>query len=152
MDKNTKHQKVIDFAGTIPEISADILPEPFKTAYLNNHSIDYKVDTASKITDHEYVKKIGLTIKMNSDCSMTCSGLGSFTLSSYGDWGTFFTDWADDAEKKIFLDMVKKNIIQLWRIRAYKRENGITVAYDYTNGSWMKNGGESWKPSTSPFE
>ena len=28
----------------------------------------------------------------------------------------------------------------------------ITVAYDYTDGSWMKNDGESWKPSTSPFE
>lgn len=89
------------------------LPEPFKTAFENGKSIDY---TTIEAKDHDYVKERGYKPQINIDCSFTAKGLPGFSLSSYGDWGTFYPKWASDNEKEMFFDMLDKHIIRLWRV------------------------------------
>ena len=112
------------------------LPEPFATAFEKGASIDYMVEPKyDKGTDHEYVRKLGYEPKMRADCSCFADGLTCFNLSSYGDWGTFFTEWANDKEKDMFLDMYEKGIIKLWRIREYIGR----YSYNYSVGDhWTR--------------
>lgn len=127
---------------------------PFKEAFENGDSIDYKLVPGAKKTDHDVVKEMGYKIQMNSDCSFTASGLPGFSLSSYGDWGTFFVDWATDVEKKLFLDMCNEEIITPWRVRKYVREGKNTVPYDYDERGWTKHSEElgKWVETESPYK
>ena len=86
------------------------LPEPFVSAQV----IDFK--TTSVSSDHEYLESLGYHIKMGSDCACYCE-LKGFRVSSYGEWGTIYCRSADEKTWKIFLDMLEKRIIKLWRAR-----------------------------------
>lgn len=129
------------------------LESPFKEAFENGDSIDYKLVKGAKKTDHDVVKEMGYKIQMNSDCSFTASGLPGFSLSSYGDWGTFFVDWATDVEKKLFLDMCNEGIITPWRVRTYIREGKDVTTYDYDERGWTKYDKqlEKWVSTESPY-
>ena len=132
------------------------LPYPFNVAFENGHSIDYHCAGG----DHEYVKKLGYTPEMGGDCSYYAKGLNGFSLSSYGDWGTFYPDWANEKEKKMFLDMFDKGIIKPWRITAYIKEylphtkDWLVYHYSYEEGYGWKtyNEGERrWVECADPF-
>jgi hypothetical protein len=86
---------------------------------------------------------------MNGDCSYSAPGLKGFSLSSYGDWGTFYPSWADEKERDMFLDMFEQNIISLWRIRAYVEH----VTHDYADGEWKKYDKEleTWVSCQCPY-
>lgn len=116
-------------------MNANILSEPFLTAFENGASIDYRVNPNSGISDHAYIEKLGYHSKMHSDCSYTADGLQSFSLSSYGNWGCFYTYRSSDEEKRMFLDMCEKDIIRPWRIRIYIGD----YTYDYsTENGWSR--------------
>ena len=115
------------------------LPYPYNVAFENGHSIDYKVGGWSDTNDHEYVEKLGYKVEMGSDCSCFARGLGGLSLSSYGDWGTLHTSFSEEKVKEMFLDMVEKDIIRLWRITAYIKRGEDVVSYSYENGrGWSK--------------
>lgn len=130
------------------------LPYPFNAAFEGGHSIDYRCKNSK---DHAYVMEHGFKPKMSSDCAYYAEGLSGFSLSSYGDWGTFFTNWAEDNDKEMFLDMVEKGIIELWRIRAYIRKEGQsnpdTYDYDKDDGKWITYDREKgkWVNCPDPF-
>lgn len=130
-----------------------MLPYPFDYAFEHSHSIDYKCDDGK---DHRFVENLGFKPKMNSDCTYSAPGLKGFSLSSYGDWGTFYSNWANDGDCKIFLDMYKQGIIKLWRIRAYlPNEKGETQTYDYEEGhGWRtyNKGANEWQQCKDPFK
>lgn len=130
------------------------LKSPFKEAFESGDSIDYKLVPGAKKTDHDVVKEMGYKIQMNSDCSFTAPGLPGFSLSSYGDWGTFFVDWATDVEKKLFLDMCNEGIITPWRVRTYIREGKDVTTYDYDERGWMKHDKQfgKWVETESPYK
>lgn len=123
------------------------LPYPFNEAFKNGDSIDYRVGRWSKENDHSYVIKLGYEPKMLSDCTYHAKGLKGFSLSSYGDWGTFYANDAGKKEKEIFLDMLEKDIIRPWRIRAYR--NGRV--HDYADGKWMTYLCSSWTECDDPY-
>lgn len=132
------------------------LPYPFSKAFEEGHSIDYKCAGG----DHRYVKELGYEPEMASDCTYYAKGLGGFSLSSYGDWGTFYPKWAGDNEKEMFLDMFDKGIIKLWRITAYIKEflpytkDWLVYSYSYEEGYGWKtyNEGEGkWVECADPF-
>ena len=110
------------------------LKYPFSKAFEREDSIDYRVGGWSKMSDHDYVRQFGFESEMMPDCSMHADGLPGFNLSSYGDWGTLFTSWADENGKEMFLDMVEKDIIRLWRITAYIKVGDEVESYHYENG------------------
>lgn len=110
------------------------LPYPYSEALKRDNSIDYRVGGWSEESDHDYVRKLGYTPEMGGDCSYFAKGLNGFSLSSYGDWGTFYPDWANEKEKEMFLDMFSKDIIRLWRITAYIKANGDVLHFTYENG------------------
>lgn len=130
-----------------------ILPYPFNYAFEHGHSIDYRCFEGK---DHRFVEKLGYVSKMNSDCSYSAPGLNGFSLSSYGDWGTFYPSWADETSRKIFLDMYEQGLIKLWRITAYiPQENGETQSYNYEEGrGWTTYNKElqSWLFCEDPFK
>ena len=102
------------------------LPEPWNKVVESEGSIDYQC----KGGDHKYVEERGYVSQMNSDCTYSAPGLRGFSLSSYGDWGTFFPSWADDESYGYFIDMYEKGIIKLWRARVYID----CKSYDYEVG------------------
>lgn len=121
------------------------LPYPFNAAFDNGDSIDYHTHGG----DHDYVIDLGYEPEMLSDCSYHAKGLNGFSLSSYGDWGTFYPDWASEKEKEMFLDMFEKGIIKLWRIRAYV--NGVTT--DYDGNDWSHYDKEhGWVGCEDPYK
>ena len=125
------------------------LPYPFNIAFKKGHTIDYICAGG----DHEYVKKLGYVPEMRSDCTYSARGLKAFSLSSYGNWGSFYADWADEKEKKIFLDMFDKGIIKPWRITAYIK-NGLVNQYSYEEGHGWKTydkGEKKWVECADPF-
>ena len=126
-------------------MKANNLPFPFNTAFDRGDSIDYRCAGA----DHDYVRKLGYEPEMNGDCSYSAPELKGFSLSSYGDWGTFYPSWADEKERDMFLDMFEQNIIQLWRIRAYVEH----VTHDYADGEWKKYDKElkTWVNCPCPY-
>lgn len=131
----------------------DKLPYPFNKAYENGNSIDYTVGSWSKETDHSYVEKAGYDPQMMPDCTYYAKGLPGFSLSSYGDWGTFYPDDATTEGKEMFLDMVDKDIIRLWRIRAYIKKDGEVITYDYELGvGWKKYYKKQWVKGEDPYE
>ncbi len=111
------------------------LPEPFNTAFNMGDSIDYRVNPNSGRTDHNVVRELGYDIKMASDCSFYASELPHFSLSSYGDWGTFYNSRADDSEKELFLRMCREEVIKPWRITAWRNVNGSIERFEYA-GYW----------------
>lgn len=129
------------------------LESPFKEAFENGDSIDYKLVEGAKKTDHTFVKELGYESHMNSDCSYSAAGLPGLSLSSYGDWGTIFVDWADDNVKKIFLDMCNGGIITPWRVRTYIREGKDVTTYDYDERGWTKHDNKlgKWVSTKSPY-
>lgn len=129
------------------------LESPFKEAFENGDSIDYKLVKWAKKTDHTFVKELGYESHMNSDCSYSAAGLPGLSLSSYGDWGTIFVSWADDNVKKIFLDMCNEGIISPWRVRTYVREGKDVTTYDYDERGWTKYDKqlEKWVSTESPY-
>lgn len=128
----------------------ELLKEPFRTAYQNGDSIDYKTNPNSKIGDHSYVEKYGYYSEMHSDCSYSAPGLHGFSLSSYGDWGTVYTKDLDDEGKEIFFNMIEENIIKPWRIRAYVKGD----CFDYEEGKGWKtyNKESGWYDCKSPYD
>lgn len=130
------------------------LESPFKEAFENGDSIDYKLVPGAKKTDHTFIKELGYESKMHSDCSYSAPGLPGLSLSSYGDWGTIFVSWTDDNVKKIFLDMCNEGIITPWRVRKYVREGKNTVPYDYDERGWTKHSEElgKWVETESPYK
>lgn len=118
------------------------LPYPFNAAFEKGYSIDYKCSGE----DHRYIEKLGYKSEMASDCSYNAKGLDGLSLSSYGDWGTLHTSFADDTCKKIFLDMYDKGIIKLWRISAYIKEYiPGTDNTDWNVLSYYYEDGKGWK-------
>lgn len=116
-------------------MNVNILPEPFRTAFEEGASIDYKVNRNSGTSDHKYIEKLGYHSEMRPDCSYTADGLPSFSLSSYGNWGCFYPKRASNEEKQMFLDMCEKGIIHPWRIRTYIDN----YMYDYsTERGWSR--------------
>lgn len=116
------------------------LPEPWKSVASWGGSIDYK----SRGGDHRYVEERGYKSHMNSDCSYSADGLKGFSLTSYGDWGTFFVNWADEEAYGYFVDMYQKGIINLWRARVYVDGQGYDyeidhgwTTYDKELGAWV---------------
>ena len=96
------------------------LPEPFNTALKRKATIDYTVQCESDgVPDHNYVRSLGYRIVSNSDTTSEAVGLIGITLSGYGNWGTLFPVLSNDDSIKVFIDMYKKGIIQLWRIRDF---------------------------------
>lgn len=132
--------------------SARVLQSPFREAFFLGASIDYKTNPDSKESDHSYVKKLGYKPEMMPDCSMYAKGLKAFSLSSYGDWGTYYVDEGDNETHSMFLDMVEKGIITPWRIRKYLRLEGETLTYDYDERGWRCYDGEKWTSSGNPFD
>lgn len=128
----------------------ELLKEPFRTAYQNGNSIDYKTNPNSKIGDHSYVEKYGYYPEMHSDCSYSAPGLHGFSLSSYGDWGTVYTKDLDDEGKEIFFNMIEENIIKPWRIRAYVKGD----CFDYEDGHGWKTYDKElgWYNCKSPYD
>lgn len=128
----------------------ELLKEPFRTAYQNGDSIDYKTNPNSKIGDHKYVEKYGYYSEMHSDCSYSAPGLHGFSLSSYGDWGTVYTRELDDEGKEIFFNMIEENIIKPWRIRAYVKGD----CFDYEEGKGWKtyNKESGWYECECPYK
>ena len=124
------------------------LTYPFSKAFEVGASIDYK-----STKDHQYVKERGYEPEMHSDCSYSAKGLKGFSLSSYGDWGTFYTDWAGEKEKEMFLDMVSKGVIKPWRIRIYVKDGKGTICHDYDDDKkrWVHYNGEAWVECEDPF-
>lgn len=116
------------------------LPYPFNVAFEDGHSIDYR----SKGEDHEYVKKLGYSPKMGGDCAYYAPGLNGFSLSSYGDWGTFYPNRADDKEKEMFLDMFDKGIIKPFGISAYIRHY-LPYTKDWLVCRYSYNEDDGWK-------
>ena len=90
---------------------------------------------------------------MNPDCTYSAPGLPGLSLSSYGDWGTIFVDWANDNVKKIFLDMCNEGIIVPWRVRKYVREGKDVTTYDFDERGWMKHDKQlkKWVETESPY-
>lgn len=116
------------------------LPEPWNLVIKNDGSIDYRC----KGGDHKYVEARGYTPQMYSDCSYGAPGLKGFNLSSYGDWGTFFSSWADKKSFGYFIDMYEQGIIELWRARVYinSQPHDYEVGagwqtYDKELGGWI---------------
>ncbi len=128
----------------------ELLKEPFRTAYQNGDSIDYKTNPNSKISDHSYVEKYGYYSEMHSDCSYSAPGLHGFSLSSYGNWGTVYTSDLDDEGKEIFFNMIEENIIKPWRIRAYVKGD----CFDYVDGKGWKTYDKElgWLYCPSPYK
>lgn len=129
-----------------------ILKSPFREAFLFGASIDYKSNPESKTSDHSYVRKLGYNPEMMGDCSYHAKGLKGFSLSSYGDWGTYFVHWGDENTHKMFLDMVEKKIIIPWRIGKYLRLEDETIAYNYDERGWRCYDGEKWCSADNPFD
>ena len=125
------------------------LPYPFNIAFDRGDSIDYHRSGWPKESDHDDVKDLGYEPEMLSDCSYHAEGLNGFSLSSYGDWGTFHTNWASEKEKEMFLDMFEKGIIKLWRIRAYL--NGVTTDYDGNDWSHYDKEIRRWVSCKDPY-
>ena len=123
------------------------LPDPWNRVMECGGSIDYRC----KGGDHKYVEKHGYTSQMNSDCSYSAPGLKGFSLSSYGDWGTFFSNWADEESFGYFIDMYEQGIIKLWRARVYI--NGQTHDYEVGAG-WQTYDKElgAWVNCPNPLE
>jgi hypothetical protein len=121
------------------------LPYPFNVAFDRGDSIDYRTNGG----DHDYVRNLGYEPEMLSDCSYHAKGLNGFSLSSYGDWGTFHTNWAGEKEKEMFLDMFEKGIIKLWRIRAYV--NGVMTDYDGNDWSHYDKEMNGWVSCKDPY-
>ena len=131
------------------------LPYPFNVAFERGDTIDYNVGRWSDTNDHEYVEKLGYHSEMCSDCSYYAKGLDGFSLSSYGDWGSFHTSSSGKKEKGMFQDMFEKDIIRLWRIRAYIKEDGETNTYDYsTDIGWRTydKGEGKWVDCEDPYK
>lgn len=137
------------------------LPYPYNVAFEHGDSIDYRVGDWSKESDHSYVKKLGYTSQMASDCSYYAEGLNGFSLSSYGDWGTFYADWGGEKEKEMFLDMYNKDIIRLWRIRTYIKKylplskDWLVHSFDYEEGIGWKtydDGEKKWVMCDDPYK
>ena len=129
------------------------LESPFKEAFERGDSIDYKSVPGAKKTDHDVAREMGYHPKMNSDCSISANGLPGISLTSYGDWGTLFVDWANDTVKKMFLDMCNEGIIVPWRVRTYIREGKDVTAYNYDERGWMKHDKQlgKWVSTESPY-
>lgn len=89
------------------------LDKLFADMKANTLATDYKTIGDN---DHAYIRQLGYKINFGSDCSYYVNELSGLSLSSYGDWGTLYP-WANDDAKRIFRDMLNKNIIKLWRIR-----------------------------------
>ena len=130
-----------------------MLHYPFDYAFEHGHSIDYKCSGGK---DHRFVEKLGYKPEMISDCTYHAPGLNGFSLSSYGDWGTFFGKWADGTSRKIFLDMYEQGLIELWKITAYIHdENGEVQWYSYTEGhGWImfSEKKKEWINTEDPFK
>lgn len=132
-----------------------VLDEPFSTAFLRGDSIDYKLVKGAKKTDHDIASEHGYEPEMASDCSYNAVGLPSFSLSSYGDWGSFYPDMADNESKDMFLMMVKENIIKPWRISAYRKDGTEVKQYHYNNVNnvWTvyDKAKEDWVETCCPY-
>ena len=126
------------------------LTYPFDVAFEHGHSIDYVCHHGE---DHHYAKKLGYETEMHSDCSYSAKGLRGLSFTSYGDWGTLYTDSASEESKKMFLDMYNGGLIKLWRIRAYIHDKeGNCITYDYEEGKgWITYNGEQWINCEDPF-
>lgn len=134
----------------------NILDEPFKTAFTNGDSIDYKLVKGATRNDHDIAKAYGYQPEMASDCSFYAKGLIGFSLSSYGDWGTFFTGHANVEGKDIFLMMVREKIIKPWRIYAYRKDGFEGTLYHYNDvyKKWTVYNEEKheWIETESPYD
>lgn len=74
-------------------------------------------------------------------------------MSSYGDWGSFYTERASDFEKELFLRMCKEGVIKPWRITAWGEINGSIERFKYA-GYWSVYDEElnSWVEVDSPYK
>ncbi len=132
------------------------LPYPFNVALDHGHTIYYKCALGD---DHEYVRKLGYAPHLNEDCAYGADGLYGISLSSYGNSGAFYPNFADETSLKIFLEMIDNGIVRPNGIMAYIREgdsnsnNRVVHAYRYDDGEgWQIFQNEEWVDCGDPFK
>lgn len=132
------------------------LPYPFNVALDNGHTIYYKCALGD---DHEYVRRLGHTPHLNEDCAYSADGLYGISLSSYGNSGAFYPNFADETSLKIFLEMIDNGIVKPNGIGAYIKEedsnsrNRVVHAYRYDDGEgWQIFQNDEWVDCEDPFK
>lgn len=93
--------------------NAKITEEVLKELLKNGITIDFK--TTSYLSDHKYLESLGYEIEAGGDCSCYCKKLKGLSCSSWGDWGSIFP-FASELSQKLFLDMLNKGIITIFRL------------------------------------
>lgn len=121
-------------------------PEPFKSATkIKGFDFDYKVEPINGVyPDHEFLEKHGYKLEMAHDCAYYVNGLRHLNASSYGDWGTVYSNIHEGEETFegynksfcVFCEMYKEGIIKLWRIRFCI--SSIEYEYDDETKIWRK--------------
>lgn len=94
-------------------------------------SIDFLTENAS---DHDYLEKNGYELVFNADSSYSVKELPGLSPSSYGNWGTLYKLFASKNAVDVFLDMVDKGIVKIWRThhngKLYEIVNGRLSVYE----------------------
>lgn len=81
-------------------------------------SFDFEVsDGENGPADHKFVESLGYEVKMAGDCSFYAPGLNGISLSSYGNWGTFFNCWMDNNAREVAIKMIDEGIVDFYRYR-----------------------------------
>lgn len=130
-------------------------PEPFKSvAKLNSFSFDYKLNHGKD--DHDFLKSQGYELFMGQDCSFYVRGLSNLNATSYGDWGTVYSNLFN--EEKIqqycrsfyeFCRMYDEGIIKLWRINIYI--DSIHYMYNDDTKIWKRYANNKWEECENPL-
>ena len=129
---------------------------PFNIALDHGHTIYYKCALGD---DHEYVRRLGYAPHLNEDCAYSAEGLYGISLSSYGNSGAFYPNFADEIGLKIFMEMISNGIVRPNGIMAYIRDedstssNRVVHAYRYNDGEgWQIFQNEEWVDCGDPFK
>lgn len=126
MENNEKELEIERIISTFPE--------PFRsTARLPRFSFDYRLNKGKD--DHEYLRKRGYELSMGRDCAYYINGLANLNASSYGNWGTIWSDLFTEKEtfgkyNKSFYEfckMYEAGIVKLWRINFFR--DGVEYIY-----------------------
>jgi len=130
-------------------------PEPFKSALgVVGFSFDFKLNEGK--SDHEYLEKQGYEIYMGGDCSYYIKGLKNLSPTSYGDWGSIYSDLFKEETKDgfyksfyVFCKMYEEGIVKLWRIGFYL--NSVRYQYDDDTKIWEKYEDGKWTIIKNPL-
>ena len=130
-------------------------PEPFKSATkLNSFSFDYKLNPGKD--DHDFLKSQGYELFMGGDSAFYVRGLSNLNATSYGDWGTVYSDNFDEETIQgycksfyEFCRMYDEGIIRLLRITIYI--DSIHYTYNDNIKSWQRYVNKTWEECENPL-